>query len=29
LVPRSVFMTKPYNPDEVCKLLTRLTETAH
>jgi CheY-like chemotaxis protein len=29
LVPRSVFMTKPYNPDDVCKLLTRLTETAH
>ena len=25
LVPRSVFMTKPYNPDEVCKLLARLT----
>lgn len=29
LVPRSVFMTKPYNPDDVCKLLARLTETAH
>ena len=26
LVPRSVFMTKPYNPDDVCKLLARLTE---
>ncbi len=26
LVSRSVFMTKPYNPDDVCKLLARLTE---
>lgn len=25
LVPRSVFMTKPYDPNEVCKLLGRLT----
>jgi len=25
LVPRSVFMTKPYNPDDVCTLLMRLT----
>lgn len=29
LVPRSVFMSKPYNPEDVCKLLARLTETAH
>ena len=26
LVPRSVFMTKPYNPDDLCTLLARLTE---
>jgi len=25
LVPHSVFMTKPYNPNEVCTLLSRLT----
>jgi CheY-like chemotaxis protein len=29
LVSRSVFMTKPYNPEDVCTLLMRLTETAH
>ena len=32
LVPRSVFMSKPYNPEDVCKLVSRLTElpgTAH
>lgn len=26
LVPRSVFMTKPYDPTDVCLLLARLTE---
>jgi CheY-like chemotaxis protein len=26
LVPRSIFMPKPYNPEDVCTLLTRLTE---
>lgn len=25
LVPRSLFMAKPYDPDDVCALLTRLT----
>jgi DNA-binding LytR/AlgR family response regulator len=25
LVPRSLFMTKPYDPNDVCALLTRLT----
>ena len=25
LVPRSLFMAKPYNPNDVCALLTRLT----
>lgn len=29
LVPRSIFLSKPYNPDDVGMLLTRLTETAH
>jgi CheY-like chemotaxis protein len=29
LVPRSMFMPKPYSADEVCTLLTRLTEMAH
>ncbi len=27
LVPRSLFMTKPYDPNDVCALLTRLTST--
>ena len=27
LVPRSLFMAKPYDPDDVCALLTRLTGT--
>lgn len=27
LVPRSLFMAKPYDPDDVCALLTRLTAT--
>ncbi len=26
LVPRSVFVEKPYNPADVCTLLARLTE---
>jgi CheY-like chemotaxis protein len=25
MVPRSIFVSKPYNPDDVCTLLTRLT----
>ena len=29
LVPRSVFVSKPYDPDEVGMLLTRLTERSH
>lgn len=29
LVPDSVFMTKPYDPDAVCELLARLTDVAH
>jgi CheY-like chemotaxis protein len=26
MVPRSIFVAKPYNPEDVCMLLTRLTE---
>ena len=29
LVPRSIFLKKPYNPDDLCLLLTRLTSTEH
>lgn len=29
LVPRSVFVEKPYDPDEVCTLLARLTAARH
>ena len=30
LVPRSVFVSKPYSPDDLCRLLDRLTaETSH
>jgi two-component system, response regulator PdtaR len=29
LVSRSIFLKKPYNPDELCMLLTRLTATEH
>lgn len=29
LVPRSVFVPKPYNPADVCSLLERLTATTH
>jgi CheY-like chemotaxis protein len=29
LVPRSVFVSKPYDPDDVGMLLTRLTERSH
>ena len=29
LVSRSVFLTKPCNPEEVCTLLMRLTGAAH
>jgi CheY-like chemotaxis protein len=29
LVPRSVFVSKPYDPDDVGTLLTRLTERSH
>jgi hypothetical protein len=29
LVPRSLFMAKPYNPADVCALLTRLTATGN
>ena len=28
-VPRSVFVTKPYDPEEVCMLLARLTDMPH
>jgi CheY-like chemotaxis protein len=28
LVPRSIFLSKPYNPDDVCTLLSRLTARA-
>ena len=28
-VPRSIFMKKPYDPTDLCRLLTRLTATAH
>jgi DNA-binding LytR/AlgR family response regulator len=28
LVPRSLFMAKPYDPNDVCTILTRLTGTA-
>ena len=29
LVPRSIFLKKPYDPDDLCLLLTRLTSTEH
>lgn len=29
LVPRSIFLKKPYDPDDLCMLLTRLTSTKH
>ncbi len=29
LVPRSVFLPKPYDPEEVCTLLGRLTGAPH
>jgi DNA-binding NtrC family response regulator len=29
LVPRSIFLKKPYNPTDVCTLLERLTSTEH
>ena len=29
LMPRSVFLEKPYDPDEVCTLLGRLTGAPH
>lgn len=29
LVPRSVFVEKPYDPDDVCTLLARLTDMPH
>jgi CheY-like chemotaxis protein len=29
VVPRSVFVSKPYNPADICTLLARLTESAH
>ncbi len=29
LMSRSLFLKKPYNPDDLCKLLTRLTATEH
>ena len=28
-VPRSIFMKKPYDPADLCRLLTRLTATTH
>ncbi len=28
-VPRSLFLKKPYDPADLCTLLTRLTETSH
>ncbi len=28
-VPRSIFVPKPYDLDEICTLLTRLTSTTH
>jgi CheY-like chemotaxis protein len=29
LVPRSLFLKKPYDPVDLCRLLTRLTEAVH
>jgi CheY-like chemotaxis protein len=29
LMPRSLFLKKPYNPADLCTLLTRLTSTGH
>ncbi|HEY0223226.1 MAG TPA: response regulator [Pseudolabrys sp.] len=29
MMSRSLFLKKPYNPDDLCKLLTRLTATEH
>jgi CheY-like chemotaxis protein len=29
LVPRSLFLKKPYDPADLCRLLTRLTEAVH
>ena len=29
LLPRSIFLKKPYDPADLCTLLTRLTSTAH
>jgi len=29
LMPRSIFLKKPYDPSDLCTLLTRLTATAH
>ncbi len=28
-VPRSIFVKKPYSPEDLCRLLDRLTSTAH
>jgi hypothetical protein len=29
LVPRSVFVSKPYNVDDICRLMHRLAPTRH